>query len=379
MMDTISSHRSSLDHLWFARCSIRRMLRGRRWRARAVSLYAMVAIAGGAATAGAQSSGNQAAAEALFKQGRDLMASGHLAEACPKLAESQRLDPGTGTLLNLATCYERNGQVASAWVTYKEAATAAQNADQPERAQLARRKAAELEPRLPTLTIVVPAAADRPDLEIRRDGEAIGRPGWGVPIPVDPGVHSVEAKAAGRKAWQGQASVEGAAPASIEVPPLAETTPDTAAPPAPASGSPAGAASAPPAPQPVAPMPPPAPAAGSHGSGQRVIGLVTGAVGLAGLVVGTTFGVIAGSDNNDAKTHCPTDSTCTAQGVASTTSALHAATASTVAFVAGGALTAVGLVLYLTAPSDGPRSSGRIGLSPLVGAATGGVTLHGGW
>jgi hypothetical protein len=337
----------------------------------------MAAIAGGAATAGAQSSGNQAAAEALFKQGRDLMASGHLAEACPKLAESQRLDPGTGTLLNLATCYERNGQVASAWVTYKEAATAAQNADQPERAQLARRKAAELEPKLPTLTIVVPAGADRPDLEIRRDGEAIGRPAWGVPIPVDPGVHSVEAKAAGRKSWQGQASVEGGAPASIEVPALADTAPEAAAPPAPASASPAGAASAPPVPQPLAPAPPPP--AGSHGSGQRAIGLVTGAVALAGLVVGTTFGVIAGSDNNDAKTQCPTDSTCTPQGVASTTSALHAATASTVAFVAGGALTAAGLVLYLTAPSDGARSSGRVGLSPLVGAATGGLSLHGGW
>src|SRR5580698_2670520 len=96
----------------------------------------------------AQSSSDQAAAEALFKQGRDLMASGQYAEACPKLAESERLDPAPGTLLNLATCYERNGQVASAWVTYKEAATVARKADQPERAQLARRKAAELEPKL---------------------------------------------------------------------------------------------------------------------------------------------------------------------------------------------------------------------------------------
>ena len=102
-------------------------------------------------------------------------------------------------------------------------------------------------------------------------------------------------------------------------------------------------------------------------------------MGLAGLIVGATFGVIAKSDNNDAKAHCPTDSTCTPEGVASTTSALHAATASTVAFIAGGALAAVGLVVYLTSPSDAPRSSGRIGLSPMVGTATGGVALHGGW
>jgi hypothetical protein len=346
--------------------------RGRNWGARAISLGAMAALASGAAPANAQSSGDQAAAEALFKQGRDLMASGRLAEACPKLAESQRLDPGTGTLLNLATCYERNGQLASAWVTYKEAATAAQNSDQAERAQLARRKAAELEPKLPMLTIVVPASSDRADLQIRRDGEAIGRAAWGVPIPVDPGVHSVDATAAGRKAWRGQASLEGvAAQVSVEVPPL----------PALADG-PEEAVVAPPAPAPPAPpapAPPPPPPPVTHGSGQRAAGLVTGAVGLAGLIVGTTFGLIARSDNNDAKSDCPTDSTCTPLGVTSTTSARHAATASTIAFVAGGALTATGLVLYLTAPSTSPRSVDRLGLSPIIGNATGGVALHGGW
>jgi hypothetical protein len=348
----------------------------RRARAASISMGGALAVALAAAPlAMAQSSGDQAAAEALFKQGRDLMASGHLAEACPKLAESQRLDPGTGTLLNLATCYDRNGQIASAWVTYKGAATAAQNADQADRAQLARRKAAELEAKLATITIVVPAAADRPDLQILRDGEILGRPGWGVPIPVDPGVHSVEVTAPGHKAWQGQTSVEGTAQATLEVPPLAEV------PPAPATSAPPAGPGAPAAPAlPAVPAtdltPPPA---SHHGSAQRVAGFVTGAVGIAGLIVGTTFGAIARSDNNDAKMHCPTDSTCDAQGLASTTSALHAATASTIAFVAGGALTAAGLVLYLTAPSDASPPAAHLGVSPVVGTRAGGIALHGGW
>src|SRR3954468_2190760 len=73
----------------------------------------------------AQDASSQAAAQALFEQARKLMADGKFPEACPKLAESQRLDPGAGTLLNLGHCYEKSGRTASAWVTFKDAAAAA--------------------------------------------------------------------------------------------------------------------------------------------------------------------------------------------------------------------------------------------------------------
>jgi hypothetical protein len=59
-------------------------------------------------------SADSAAAEALFREGRDAAKHGDLETACADFAESQRLDPAPGTLLNLAECEEKLGRVASA-------------------------------------------------------------------------------------------------------------------------------------------------------------------------------------------------------------------------------------------------------------------------
>ena len=49
-------------------------------------------------------------AESLFREGKRLSGEHKFAEACPKFAESYKLDPGLGTLLNLAICHEVGGQ-----------------------------------------------------------------------------------------------------------------------------------------------------------------------------------------------------------------------------------------------------------------------------
>src|SRR3984885_15543934 len=87
-------------------------------------------------------------AEALFEEGRKLVADGNFAEACPKFADSQRLDPSPATLLNLASCYEKSGRTASAWATYREAASADSAAGRAEYITTAQRHAEALGPRL---------------------------------------------------------------------------------------------------------------------------------------------------------------------------------------------------------------------------------------
>lgn len=151
-------------------------------------------LAGGVRDANADT----AAAQALFDAAKQLMIQGKYAEACPKLEESQRLDPGIGTQFNLATCYEQLGRTASAWSTFLEVAGAAKAAGQADREKVARQRATALEPKLVRMNITASESAPA-DLQVKRDGVLLGRAQLGTPVPVDPGKHRVEATAQGRK------------------------------------------------------------------------------------------------------------------------------------------------------------------------------------
>jgi len=147
----------------------------------------------------ARAQGEVPLAEMLYQNGRELMAQGNFAEACPKLAESYRLDPATGTLLNLAGCHEGEGKLASAWVEYMDAARASRRGGRPDRVRFAEEHANRLAPRLSRLTIVVAPGAEPADLQITLDGAVVGKAVFGVAAPLDPGTHVVVATAAGRR------------------------------------------------------------------------------------------------------------------------------------------------------------------------------------
>lgn len=322
----------------------------------------------------AGSAADKAAAEALFDQGKKLLAEGKFGEACPKFAESNRLDAGIGTMLYLAECYEKNGQTASAWAQFREAASAAAQKNDP-RERVARDRASRLEPKLSKMTIAV-SAAETSGLEVRRDGELLGRALWGAEFPVDPGSHVIAASAPGKKPWQTTVRVaaEARGPIAVSVPAL-EDAPLAAAPaPSPRSSSAGAHAEAAPI---VASAVAGADAGtnGSRGSGQRVAGLVVGGVGIVGLGLGAFFGLQAKShlDDSNADGHCHDGNKCDAIGVQARSDAQSAATISTIAFAAGAVAVAGGLVLYLTAP----KGASHVAIAPSLSPREPGLVLRG--
>ena len=96
---------------------------------------------------------DDAAAKALFDQGKTLFAEGKYGEACAKLEASFKLSALSSTRGLLGVCYEKVGKLASAWAAYRDSAAIADRQGHAERAQAARDKAAELEPKLAKLAI----------------------------------------------------------------------------------------------------------------------------------------------------------------------------------------------------------------------------------
>jgi hypothetical protein len=159
--------------------------------------------------ASAAQTSDTALAQSLFEKGRELMASRRYGEACPMLAESQRLDPGGGTLLNLAVCHEAEGKLTTAWSEFNLAVSLARKDGRKDREDLARARVEALEPRLNHVVVSVPDESLVQGLVVSLDGTALSSVAWGVPAAVDPGEHHVVAEAPGYASWTWRVVVEG--------------------------------------------------------------------------------------------------------------------------------------------------------------------------
>jgi hypothetical protein len=184
------------------------------------ALIAVLAFSPAVARADEADESRSTQAQSLFDRGRDLMASGDLEQACALLAESQHLDPGGGTLLNLAVCHEKQGRLATAWTEYHDALSTSIRGDRKDRQALANERILALEARLPHLVVTLPATLPEGTL-VKVDGATLSRLAAGAPLPVDPGTHEVAATAPGYPPWStGVVSVVEGQSLRIDVPPF---------------------------------------------------------------------------------------------------------------------------------------------------------------
>lgn len=301
--------------------------------------------------------GNSGAAQSLFEEGVRLMKDKKYAEACPKLAESHKLEPGGGTVFNLAICLEEEGKLASAYVAYDEALARAKKDNNAKRVQIVEQRMAALKPRLSRVTITVAKTEGDAKLDVRFDGTPLGEQAWGVPFYADVGPHTVTAEAPGYKPFKTELRVEaGGSPYATNVPPL-EKGPNAAV-----------ASTPPPSTEPAKPAPHDGPDAGGtqvSTNDRGALPWILVGTGVALVGAGTVTGILAFSKHADSDAECPNDR-CTAKGVDAENQANTFAWISNITLPLGIIAGGLGAYLFIKKPSSTmtARASAHITPSP---------------
>jgi hypothetical protein len=251
---------------------------------------------------------DRAAADALFQAARAEFDSGDFASACEKFAESNRLDPAPGTLLNLSLCLEKIGKVASAWEGFRQVAERLRD----ERVDFAKDRSTALESRLPWLTLRLPENAPE-GTRVFRDGIELRQASLGVPLPVDPGPHILVTQAPGHLKSTATVRLDEGQREEVVVAigPLAPTPP-----------TPVNTASSP---KNVVDEPP---------KRDRTFAWIAGGISAVGIGTSLATGALALSSKNTVKDRC-VDRICDEEGLQAAQSGRTYATISTVAGAVG--------------------------------------------
>jgi hypothetical protein len=303
---------------------------------------------------------------ALFDAGVLLMEAGRYDEACPSIEHSYDLDPRPGVLFTLAECQSKRGRIAAAVARYTEylalfeALPPAKKKLQTSRPKAARAQLAVLSPQVPKLVVTLAPGAP-PGVVVERDGHVVAAATLGTSLPVEPGDHVLRVSIPGGALGETRVKLERGEHRSVVL----------ALPALPASAA---------AEKPDARRGP---------SARRVAAFVTGGVGVAGLVIGGAMGGVALARKSVVDAHCDVGGVaeaCDHDGKAAADQLGTFALASTVGFVAGGALAVASVVLFVTepakplpAPSAGSSSPRlELGVAPTRGAGAS-MLLRGAW
>ncbi len=302
------------------------------------------------------------AAEALFKAAREAVARGDYETACPKFERSQRLDPGDGTLFNLADCEEHLGHFVSAAQHWREAAEMLPASDP--RRPAALEKAAAADRRVARLVLRLVSNAP-PGTTVKLDDAEVASAGLGKALPVDPGRHRVVVRASGRDERQFPLTLAEGEQQELTVAPGGEIPPAVKPPPPPVPPPPVvtGGQTFGPGPQ-TPDVKPPSFLAQHQWS---LIGLGASA-GLAGAGLG--LGIRTLSHHKEFIAACQEDSKG-ALCLDNQSSLRRETIAANVLFGVAGAVAVTSGVLFFTVESRGKKKSApSIGFAPGAGSLT---------
>ena len=293
-----------------------------------------------AALCSAAVAGNKDKADDLFKQGKKLMADKRYAEACPKLEESMKLDPGIGTSLNIGKCYEEWGRIGRALTAYQTALKMAKEGKD-KRVPDIQKLVDDLDSQVPRLTIKFPKDTSQEGVKVTLDGETVTT--FGTPLIIDPGPKTIEYTVDDGPKKTKVVPVErgGDSEVTLDIPKVrAAKKPDKKP-----DGKKPGDG------KPVEVATPPAP-----GRNMRIGGMVLGGAGVIAIGVSSIMTLSAKGQYDDAlEMHCMgMKNMCDPMGLELTHSARSTANTATIIFVGGLAMIGGGVALYLLAPKTAP-------------------------
>lgn len=310
----------------------------------------------GVAHAEEDSATETAAARTLAVDGLKLAQAGKCEEAIPKLERAEKLHHSAIVLSRLGECQVSEGKLVEGTEMLRKVLREPLPANPSPALSKAYERAQTVldaaKPRISGLTVSV-AVPPGAELRLTVDGLVVASSLVDSELPADPGDHVVEASAPGylkatarvtlgsadKKTVTLKLEADPNAPAPVPLNAGPETNPGPAAQAAPSAAvAPASA-------------PPPAPAK----SPSRAAAYVSWGVGLAGVGVGSVFGVMAMKDKHSLDGQC-TDNTCPASSGSAVDSAKRNGNISTIAFAVGGAGLVLGTVLYFSIGSGSAES-----------------------
>lgn len=341
-------------------------------RQHAALLAALISL--GTFAAGATDASTKSTARALAQSGERDFKAGRFAEASQKFQRAYEAVRIPTLARSAARALAEQGNLVAAAELYVQAIRLESNDDWTGNTQLtaqekAKSELAELEPRIPRITISLDGASAT-DVDISVDDVKVPSSLIGAEQRVNPGARRV----VGRR---GSEIVEQKVELKERESKLVRLKFDPAAAPGAAAGAtatPLAEAAKPPTPVPPTPAPTvtatnqPTPTSSqpwSRGDTQRTLGWVGIGLGAAGVLFGATTGIVAGVKYGSLKDDCPSDRCIgTAKYGDRVDSYSAMRTMSTIGLIVGGVGAAAGITLLVTVPRSDRSSVVGLWLTP---------------